>query len=152
MIATPLFNGNSKTAQYLGQTAQARVRHFEKSATLTKEPAFNEIISTWQSCKVANWDGEGAEPVQDQTTLNALNLIDALPLGYPLPSVGVEPDGHLTLEWYRHPRWTLSVSISPSGLLYYAALFGSNESKGVERFIGFFPAILLDLIQRVQIS
>jgi hypothetical protein len=152
MIATPLFNGNSKIAQYLGKTAQARGRHFEKTAALTKEPAFNEIISTWQSCKVPNWDGEGAQPIQDQTTLNALNLIDALPLGYPLPSVGVEPDGHLTLEWYRHPRWTLSVSISPRGHLYYAALFGVSEHKGVESFFGDFPTTLLGFIRRVQMS
>jgi hypothetical protein len=63
--------------------------------------------------------------------------------------VGAEPDGHITLEWYRGPRWTLSVSVSPDGMLYYAALFGSSEVRGAEPFFGDVPDIILSLIRRV---
>ncbi len=77
-------------------------------------------------------------------------FIHALPLGYPLPSVGAEPDGHLTLEWYRNPRWILSVSISPEGILYYAALFGTRDVQGSARFWVEIPQPILELIKEVK--
>jgi hypothetical protein len=79
---------------------------------------------------------------------HADQLIKALPLGYALPSIGVEPDGHITLEWYRRPRWTLSVSVSPEGMLYYSALLGSEDPRGSYLFDGQISETLLSLIYR----
>ena len=76
-------------------------------------------------------------------------MVSTLPCGCPLPSVGVEPDGHLTLEWYRNPRSTLSVSVSPESDLYYAALFETSDVRARERFVGDLPAIVVTLIERV---
>jgi hypothetical protein len=144
--------GNSATAQYLDTTSQAKEQHFRESAAFSKQPAYNELIAVWNECKIANWDGCNAFPVKAQTFRNTYFFIEALPLGVALPSVGVEPDGHLTLEWYRHPRWTLSISISPEGILYYASLFGDSVEKGSEVFVGKVSQAILELIQRVCIA
>jgi hypothetical protein len=72
-----------------------------------------------------------------------------MPLGFPNPSVGAEPDGHLTFEWHRSSRRTLSISVSPEGKLHYAALLDSSKAYGTESFLGTVPKIILDLIHRV---
>ncbi len=115
-----------------------------------KAPAISELFEVWQDCKESGWDGYNAFPVLETTFTNARNVIEALPLDVPLPSCGAECDGHLTLECYRHPRCLLSVSVSPEGFIYYAALFGNESIKGKEYFYGAIPPILLELIKRVD--
>lgn len=152
MTAAILPRGNTPTAQYLDQTSQDMGHHFQASATFSKLPALNELVNVWEECKRPNWDGYDALPVQSAALAYTYLLIEALPLGFPLPTVGAEPDGHLTLEWYRHSRWILSVSISPQGTLYYAALFGNSDVRGSEPFFGDIPKSILDLMQRVHIA
>lgn len=152
MILATMLRGNSETAQYLDKTSQAKSQYFRESAAFSKQPAYNELFSVWNECKISNWDGYQAFPVKEETLFNTYSFIEALPLGTSLPSIGVEPDGHLTLEWYQHPRWTLSISISPECNLYYAALFGESVERGSEVFAGIVPRTILDLIQRVCIA
>lgn len=144
--------GNSETANYIEKINQNNSRYFSQSVILGKQSAYNELIELWDECKIQNWDGYDAFPIQEKTFKNAWNVIDALPLGYPLPSFGAEPDGHITLEWYRHPRWILSVSVSPEGYLYYAALFGDNSIKGTDTFLGYISETILNLIKRVHLK
>jgi hypothetical protein len=117
---------------------------------LNRQPAYDELVTVWQECNVPNWDGYNALPVLPETFANTWRFICALPWDYPLPSVGVEADGHLTLEWYRHSRWILSVSVSPEGDLHYAALFGNSDIRGSEPFVEGISKRLLDLIQDVK--
>lgn len=151
-IAIPS-RGNTETAQYLDQASYHDMgQHFRASVAFGKLIVLNELVDIWKECNTPNWDGYDALPVQAATLRYTYLLLEALPLGYPSPSVGAEPDGHLTLEWYRHPRWILSVSISPTGTLYYAALFGNSDVRGSEPFFGDIPKPILDLIQRVHIA
>lgn len=110
---------------------------------------FGELTEVWEEFKTPNWDGYGALPVERAALRNARSFIEALPLGSPLPSVGAEPDGHVTLEWYRDPRWTLSVSVSPDGMLYFAGLFGTEDVRGSAWFSGEVPESVSLLIRRV---
>jgi hypothetical protein len=111
---------------------------------------FDELFQTFEECREPNWDGYGAQPVSQDTYHLAYEFLEALPLGTPAPSPGAEPDGHLTMEWYRSPHRILSVSISPDGELHFAALVGSAKIYGTEPFIGEVPKIISDLIQRVM--
>jgi hypothetical protein len=121
------------------------------SVTFSRQPAFEQLWDTWQECKDGNWGIDGALPIEQETYNNAYRLIEALPLTCPSPtSTGAEPDGHLTLEWHKHPRWTLSVSVSPDGILYYAALLASEDPRGSCPFNGEFPETILALIRRVS--
>ena len=117
--------------------------------TLGRGKVFEELLETFEECRQPNWDGYGAQPVREETYHLAHQFLAALPLSAPLPSIGAEPDGQITVEWYRSPQRTLSVSISPDGDLHYAALLGSAKTYGTEPFIGEVPKIIFDLIRRV---
>lgn len=110
---------------------------------------FDELFETFEDCREPNWDGYGAQAVREETYDLAHQFLAALPLSTPLPSIGAEPDGHLTAEWYRSPQRTLSVSISPAGELHFAALLGSAKTYGTEPFIGQVPKIVADLIHQI---
>jgi hypothetical protein len=111
---------------------------------------FEELLKTFGECREPNWDGYGAEPVREETYNLAHQFLVALPPGMPLPSIAAEPDGHITAEWYRSPRRTLSVSIGPDGKLHYAALLGTERICGTEDFQAKMPAVLSDLIARIE--
>ena len=110
------------------------------------------LLDTAQECGSGDWDGYGALPVEARTLANALDVVSALPHGTPMPSPGAEPDGHLTLEWYRSPDWPLSVSISPDNTLYYAARIGASRVQGAEPFLGRFPSEILDIVDRLGLA
>ncbi|MDP2603640.1 MAG: hypothetical protein Q8S00_13755 [Deltaproteobacteria bacterium] len=110
---------------------------------------FEELSQVFEECRDPNWDGYGAQPVSEETYRLARQFLQSLPSGMAAPSVGAEPDGHLTVEWYRTPQRTLSVSISSDGELHFAALLGSAKTYGTEPFTGAVPKVVTDLIHRV---
>jgi hypothetical protein len=109
----------------------------------------DELIEVFQETANENWDGHGARAVAPEVLEVARKVLAALPLGLPMPSVGAEPDGQLTLEWYHSPRQTLSVSVSPDGDLHYAALLGASLQSGTEPFYGVVPRAILELVSRI---
>ena len=111
---------------------------------------FEELLKTFEECREPDWDGHGAQPVCEGTYHFAHQFLAALPVGGPSPSIGAEPDGHITVEWYRSPQRTLSVSVSPNGALYYAALLGKERICGTETFRARMPQVLSDLIARIE--
>lgn len=108
-----------------------------------------ELGAVWQKCRQADWDGFGALPISEEALRNAYQFLESLPFGCPAPSVGAEPDGHLTFEWHRGPRRTLSVSVAPDGNWHYAALIGPDEACGTETFFGKAPEAILGLVRRI---
>lgn len=151
-MTTPQIEGFSEAAQMIAQASRKNYASLAESETFTKQRAYEELWDVWQDCRQPDWDGYGALPVEQLTYQHAYRLIEELPLGFPLPSAGAEPDGHLTLEWHRHPSWTLSVSVSPEGTLYYAALLGTEDPRGTCRFLGELPESLAYLVRRVMRS
>lgn len=142
---------SSETAEYLAVKSGEGRRRLRSSYSLGLglAVASEEISKLAHECSMPNWDGYGAAPISNDTHLQACLFLDALPLGTSAPTIGAEPDGHLTLEWYRSPRHTLSVSVSPEGDLHYAALWGPAKAYGTEPFLGEVPKSILDLIHRV---
>jgi len=112
--------------------------------------AFEELLKTFEECREPNWDGYGAQSVREETYDLAHQFLAALPLSTSVPSIGAEPDGQITVEWYRSPQRTLSVSISPDGELHYAALLGTERICGTETFRARMPQVLSDLIARIE--
>lgn len=144
--------GNSSTAVYIEKINQANQRHFAQTAALSKQPAIDELLTIWTECRTLDWDGYDAFPVKAETLNYAYAFIQALPLGFPLPSVSAEPDGHLAFDWFHAPHWTISVSVSPEGVLYYAALLGNSDPRGSEPFVSEIPERLLNLIKEVALA
>ena len=151
-IPTVFSGGLSETARYIDQQKQTARRQLQNSYSLGQQASIDELVKVFAGCRSANWDGYNAAPVTEQTFQLAHQLLDALPLGTHAPSVGAEPDGHITLEWHRSPRHTLSVSVSPESELHYAAFLGSSKVYGTEPFFGEVPQQIMALIQRVYVN
>ena len=143
-------DGASKTADFVASQIEEGRKRLQDSHTFGQKAkeSLGEFYRIFTMCRHANWDGYGAEPVSPEAFRQAYRFLEALPLGTPAPSVGAEPDGHITLEWYYSPRRTLSVSISPEGELHYAALLGVKKAYGTEPFFGEAPRDVVDLIHR----
>jgi hypothetical protein len=142
--------GASDTAYFIAEQAQKGRGHLQSSHSLGlgAERVLEDLIRVAEECSSANWDGYGAAPISNETFWQAYHFLSALPFGFPPPAVGAEPDGHLTFEWHRSARRTLSISVSPEGDLHYAALLGASKVYGTEPFSGVVPKIILDLINR----
>lgn len=94
--------------------------------------------------------GDGYAPLKKGAQQDAFRLANVIPLGFPAPIIGAEPDGDITFEWYKNPDWTLSVSVDGQGNLHYAALLGSDRAYGTEAFVGLVPKRILDLVYSVM--
>ena len=120
-----------------------------RRSVLGHQEAIDELAEVWETCQSSNWDGHGGLPVEQDTYRGAYQIIDTLPLGFPRPSIGAEPDGHLTLEWYKSPTRTLSVSVDPDGFLHYAGLYGSSRRHGKIVFFSSAPEELIHLVREL---
>jgi len=144
--------GVSDAAWFVHQETEKGRNQLQESYALglVGKGAFDELFQVAQDREQPNWDGYGAEPVTHDAYLSAYRFLEALPLGIPAPSIGAEPDGHITLEWYHSPRQVLSVSVSPDCELNYAALLpGPRKASGKEQFIGDVPTGILNLVRDV---
>lgn len=143
--------GASETAGFVASKIGQSLRQLQDSYALGQHAkgSLNELYQVFEECRQANWDGYGAAPVSMRAVRSAHGFLEALPLGAPAPSIGAEPDGHITLEWHHSLRRTLSISISPEGDLHYAALVGASKACGTERFFGEVPKEIIGLIRRV---
>jgi hypothetical protein len=109
-----------------------------------------ELATLVSSCGHYGWDGYDGEPVRDETAVAAGQFIARLPNGIPLPTLGAEPDGSITLEWYRSPFQTVSISINANNSLHYSALLDSDNEFGMDVLAGQMPKRLLDIIHRIH--
>ncbi len=76
--------------------------------------------------------GEHAQ-VTFESAQRAIDMLRGLLLiSGELPGVSIDPDGEVSLEWYREPRRVFSVSVGANGELNYAGLFGGSRVHGVE--------------------
>ncbi len=146
--------GSGDTAQYVSRKVAEERRKLRGTRSLGLDglDIIADLYRIRDEARLPDWDGYGALPVTIEALGNAQRFLEALPLGTPAPFIGAEPDGHLSLEWYRSPHHTLSISVSPEGDLYYAALLGTSRTHGSEAFFGAVPKCIIDLIHRVRAS
>jgi hypothetical protein len=144
MTGTHLTPGH--VAEFIDQFAR-QPRDAFLQPTFGHRESLEELGDVWDECRKSGWDGYDALPVEKDTLRAAYTLIESLPLGFPRPSIGAEPDGQLTLEWRKAPRRILSVSIDPDGYLHYAGLFGPNKRFGTLAYFSTAPAELLQLVR-----
>lgn len=143
--------GSSETAEFIADSIEQSRQQLQNSYALGQKAkgSINDLQQIFFECRHENWDGYRALPVSAHTFRSAYEFLEALPLGTPAPSIGAEPDGYITLEWYDSPRRTISISISPDGDLHYAALIGASKAYGTESFIGEIPKEIIGLIHRI---
>ncbi len=143
--------GSSGAAEYVVKQIAEGWAQLRKSNSFGAgiEAATEELRGVAEECSSIGWDGYEAAAIEQETIRQAMRFLNALPLGMAAPTVGAEPDGHITFEWYQSPRRILSVSVSPEGDLHYAALLGFRKSYGTEPYFGEIPSDILNLVRRV---
>ncbi len=122
-------------------------------ATVTADPVLSEWIQQLDTlCQMAgeqNWDGEGAQPVQAGARKHAIMLVGALPTGTPVPACSIDPDGELSLSWQGLDDYVFSVSVSGTGRLSYAGLFGDSDCYGTAWLAETVPAEITTHLDRL---
>lgn len=116
---------------------------------LTDKDISRELEKIFEECSSDGWDGERAKPVSEEVLQNASIFFESLPPSVELPQIAAEPDGAVSLEWYRSPEKVVSVSVNPGGRLYYAAAIGARRRHGKESASSGVSEELLALISKV---
>jgi hypothetical protein len=111
--------------------------------------AIDELGEVYLEGLEPGWDGYGAQPVSEEVLENAVTFLCRLPQDLPMPDVSADAQGEIHFEWFSNPHRTLSVSISPAGVLSYAGLFGPNRTRGLELLAGGIPPSIVSNIRRV---
>lgn len=138
----------TKYSEIIDQAVQLP-RNAIRESILGHQESYEELAEVWQMCRNADWDGYDALAVEQDTLRGAYTLIESLPLGFPRPEIGAEPDGQLTLEWRKSPSRVLSVSVDPDGFLHYAGVFGASKRYGTLPFFSEAPQELFQLVGKL---
>ena len=83
------------------------------------------------------------------TFARAQRLLDTIPSGFPVPEIGLDPDGEVAFDWIRRDRTMVSVSIGPDNDPSYAAGLADGTAYGFLRWEEMFPVALTDLLRRL---
>ena len=152
-IAMPLTISGyaSETACFVAQQREKILNMLQKSNALgfAAKGTFQQLFEVFEECSSDGWDGEQAKPISVEVLQNAERFLSSFPLGIEAPEVGAEPDGAITLEWYRSPNKVISISINPDGWMYYAALIGASRRHGADYSLMGISDDLLDLISQI---
>lgn len=146
------YSGETTTsAGYVAQAREEIFRNLQKSDTLgfAAKGTFQQLDEIFEECSSQGWDGERAKSISREVLQCAKAFLKSFPLGIEAPEVGVEPDGAITLEWYRSPNRAISISINPGGWLYYAAIIGAARRHGMDFALFDVSEDLLELISQV---
>jgi hypothetical protein len=124
----------------------------EASYSITRQREAELTIALLEASTRAEtdgWDGYHAEGVKTGSYISAEALLRVLPAYVPAPEVFVHPDGQIALDWTADRDHVFSISVSDSGTLSYAGLFGGSKVTGREVFNGTFPAAILPHVIRI---
>jgi len=117
-----------------------------------KETLYQELYKIYRECSESDWDNDGANPVNEQTFLEAITLLGKLPPELPLPEVMPEPTGNIAFEWYKGKRNVYVISVCGKGTIEYAGLFGRHsKTYGTEYFLRELPELIMSHILRLFI-
>ena len=73
-----------------------------------------------------DWDGYDAEPISDEACEYAQQIYNYFELK---PDPGADPDGMVSLEWYKKDDYQLGLSVDKFGNCYYAFIDYTNNDK-----------------------
>lgn len=142
--------GESEEARFV-KSMEDQLRENFRSAVSIGSP-LNNVVTEIEDVIAERSGHTGCNyvPLKMRAQQDAFRLANVIPLGFPPPIIGAEPDGDITFEWYKNPDWTLSVSVDGQGNLHYAALLGPDCAYGTEAFVGLVPRRILDLVYLVM--
>ena len=96
-----------------------------------------------------DWDGYGAKPARPDAASWAERVAAAFPRGLGVPHFSFDPEGDALLEWSRGRYRVLTVIVSSTGKLSYAARINGVKVTGIEIFADALPARLAETARRL---
>ena len=73
-----------------------------------KSDALKSLYKAFCEACQLGWDGHNAPSASYESYVKAEKFIQAFPANIPAPEVALDPDGEVSLEWYRAPSSFLS--------------------------------------------
>lgn len=126
--------GGVNIDRVLDKTYADIFRDMLAGVALAAREALDALEQVYHECSAENWDGYGAKAVSHSTYVQAQQFLQALPMTFPAPEVGADPDGEICFGWYQGPRRTLSVSVGSTNKVSWAALYGVDSVYGTAHF------------------
>lgn len=128
------------------------VRELSKAVTLGRlNKLLQSLDDVYSECSEAGWDGYDAFTITESAYFEAKKIIKNLPLTsiIPMPEIVPEPNGEISLEWYKEKRHVFVISVSGRNEIIYAGLFGINKTHGTEYFDESIPSIIIENLKRL---
>ncbi|MEK6656598.1 MAG: hypothetical protein AABY58_04080 [Nitrospirota bacterium] len=129
--------GFSAAFETLKECYEKVVNDFRDTETLGRplHQALQSLEEVFKECSEDNWDGYNAHPMTEGAYYEAVRLFEMLPSPTFLPDeVTPEPDGSISLEWYKGKTRLFAISLSGRNEIVYAGIFGPNEIHGTVYF------------------
>ena len=128
------YSDETKAGAFVAEKREIVSKLLQKSDTLgfAAKGTFQQLDEIFEECFSGGWDGDRAKPISTDVLQAAQTFLKSFPLGIEAPEIGAEPDGAITLEWYRSLNRVISISINPGGWLYFAAIIGAARRHGAD--------------------
>lgn len=142
----------STEASDITKQSESLKRYHEQSLALFGDKArlLESLCELSQECLQDDWDGYGANAINLIAVKNAKNLIRALPDGFEMPELSVDPDGDVSFDWMPSHTKTFTLSVNSSCRLAYAWIDGTDRGHAVAKFEnGVIPDRILAEIRRI---
>lgn len=124
-------------------------RNAVPALTFDRTDAIDAVLDAYHEAATFNWDGEGALAVPVAALERACRFVVALPDGTPEPEPDPSPHGSILFSWVGAPRRRLTVDVSASAEIAYAAMLGRDRRRGTDTFTDRVPSDLLHLAAQV---
>lgn len=129
-----------------GRTRTADSQIDEATRKIRGQRYFSALFELVELFAEARAEQDG-ERVDARAFVRARDLLDALPHGFAVPEVALDPDGEIALDWIRADRTMVSLSIGSSGDPSYAANLRDRTAHGVIKLGEGFPGALTELLR-----
>ena len=100
-------------------------------------------------CSTPDWDGYDALPAKLESASWAERVAAAFPWGLGVPHFSFDPEGDALLEWFFGKNRVLTVIVSSTGELSYAARINGAKVTGIEVFADALPPRLAETARRL---
>lgn len=108
-----------------------------------------ELDDVYFKCSKKNWDGYKAKPANKSLRFAVEKLLLGLPPDIPNPNISCDPDGEISLEWFRAKDRVFSISIGEKWVASYVVLDRASRFRGTETFsTGSIPPVLLFVLRQ----
>jgi len=143
-------------ACHVGKVLEGIRDGFENSVFLfgNAQTALAALMKLASETTEDGWDGEDGSKMAEGSLNFAVRLLKEMPREWAVPTVDLDPDGEVSLQWYGGPDSRLSISVGNSGKISYAWILPSENGKlervhGIAESDGLFPPTISEAISKL---